>query len=254
METESERSHRLEASRRYSAEKRARESEEKKAERRMMDRKRAADRRARESQGEREHRLALGRQRAAERRAAESEEERERRLAQNRERLASKRASVAEKSTLEAGATLPGDGPWLGVGMAVGGDLDELEQQRTEPTCFNGLDIDDAFFQDPDGAGLTITTTTSDPLLPVVTASSSATRFDKPCEVRDTDMMSGASVVQQQQEQQQKPIGATAEQTAAPSTSSGAAGGVGEKSGGEVKQEVLEIKEFRAGKWCYSSN
>lgn len=247
METESERSHRLEASRRYSAEKRARESEEKKAERRMMDRKRAAERRARENQWEREHRLALGRQRAAERRAAESEEEREHRLARNRERLASNRASKPEpeKPTLEAAAMLPGPipGPWLGVGVQEGGDLDRYGEQQQQPPpvpmSFNG--VDQAFFQDLERAGLTTATTTSDPLLPVGAVSTSTSRSDE----REVDMMASAGVVQPQQEQQ---AGATAtEQTAVPSTSGGASGG-GEKSS-ELKQEVLEIKEFRAGKF-----
>ena len=251
METDSERSHRLEASRRYSAEKRARESEEKKAERRMMDRKRAAERRARESQWEREHRLALGRQRAAERRAAENEEEREHRLARNRERLASKRASKPEleKLTLEAAAMLPGPtpGPWQ-----EGGDLDRYEQQQQQPVpmSFNG-----ALFQDLERAGLTTAKSTSDPLLPVGTSSASDERkstsdpllpVGTTSDEREVDMMASAGVVQPQQEQQ---AGATAtEQATAPSTSGGASGG-GEKSS-ELKQEVLEIKEFRAGKSC----
>ena len=248
METESERSQRLEASRRYSAEKRARESEEKRAERRMMDRKRAAERRARESEWERECRLALGRQRAAERRAAETDDEREHRLAQNRERLASKRASKAEKPptlALEPAAmTTSGQlqrppaaaEPCLGVGVAEGGGLDDCGQEQNL-ILVNGVK------EDPERAGLTTATTMtmSDPLLP---ASVSVSTRD---EREVVDVMASVSVVQPQQEQQQQ-IGATAEQaTATPSTSSGAAAsGGGEKSS---TQEVLEIKEFRAGKF-----
>ncbi len=239
METEGERSQRLEAGRKYSAEKRARESEEKKAERRMMDRKRAAERRARESEWEREHRLSLGRRRAAERRAAENEDEREHRLAQNRERLALKRASKAP--ILEAAAMVMPDhrplapaaaaGPvsWLGVGVvgAGGGDLDG-----------HGIGVD----QNLERAGLTTATSVSDPLLPPSVSFSANIRDD---EREAVDMMASASNVQPQQEQQQQ----TAEQvTDPPSTNSGAAGGGGEKSSGELKQEVLEIKEFRAGK------
>ena len=248
METESERSQRLEASRRYSAEKRARESEEKRAERRMMDRKRAAERRARESEWERERRLALGRRRAAERRAAETDDEREHRLAQNRERLASKRASKAEKPptlALEAAAmTASGQLQWppaaaapsLGVGVAEGGGLDDCGEDQ-EPIVVNGVK------EDLKRAGLTTATTMtmSDPLLPASVSVSTRTRDER--EV--VDMMASTSVVQPQHEQQ---VGATAEQaTATPSTSSGAAAsGGGEKNSA---QEVLEIKEFRAGKF-----
>lgn len=182
MESEVERCQRLEASRKYSAAKRAQESEEQKAERRLMDRKRAAERRARETEWEREQRLALGRRRAAERRAMESEEDRESRLTQNRERLASKRALKDRSSVEDMVAQLQesrprplGDGPGAGAGQA------------------------------PD-------------LLPVVD---------------NLDVVEMASAGAQQQ--------ATVEQPA----SSGAEGGI-EKSG-ELKQEIVEIKEFRAG-------
>ena len=212
METESERSHRLEASRRYSAEKRARESEEKKAERRMMDRKRAAERRAKESQLEREQRLALGRQRAAERRAAESEEEREHRLAQNRERLASKRAAKpkAEKLSLPAAVEPAPAGPWCRNGAGGGHNVQPA-------VLFNGVEHT---FQEAE--------LTSDPL-PVDSVAVEKSKVRVPVDM--------ARVVQPQQ--QAVPV-ATAEQTA----STGAVGG--EKTG-ELKQEVLEIKEFRAG-------
>lgn len=249
METESERSHRLEASRRYSAEKRARESEEKKAERQMMDRKRAAERRARESQWEREHRLAVGRQRAAERRAAESVEEREHRLAQNRERLALKRASKAEKPTLQATAMLPAlqagsDEPLAGVRVAKDGDLIGYGQEKAVPTCLNGAGVD-FHGHGVEGAGLAIATATSGfgHLLPVGVMNASRTNDVH----KRLEVMASAGVVQPPQEQHQQQVGATTEQTAPPSTSTSAAIGGGEKSSGELKQEVLEIKEFRAG-------
>ena len=252
METESERSHRLEASRRYSAEKRARESEEKKAERRMMDRKRAAERRARESQWEREYRLAVGRQRAAERRAAESVEEREHRLAQNRERLALKRASKTEKPTLEATAMLPAlqagsDEPLAGIRVAKDGDLLGYGQEKAVPTCLNGAGVD-FHGHGVEGAGLAIATATSGfgHLLPVGVMNASRSTSTNDVHKR-LEVMASASVVQPPQEQHQQQVGATTEQTAPPSTSTSAAIGGGEKSSGELKQEVLEIKEFRAG-------
>lgn len=186
-----------------------------------MDRKRAAERRARESQSEREHRLALGRQRAAERRAAESEEEREHRLAQNRERLATRRASKAEKLNLGAAATRESGGPLSSMEMNGHGRM-QLRMHQPAPMFCGGQ------LQELEQAGLTAKIT-SDPLLPVG--------------VIEVEMASAsASVVQPQLEQQQ--MGAVAEQTAAPSTS-GASGG-GEKIN-DLKQEILEIKEFRAG-------
>lgn len=84
-------------------------------------------------------------------------------------------------------------------------------------------------------AGLT-TETTSEQLLPVGAVSV----VSVPIEV---EIMATANIVQPQQDQQQ--VGATTEQTPVPSTN-GASGG-GEKTSEPLKQEVLEIKEFRAG-------
>ena len=186
----------------------------------MLDRKRAAERRAKESLPEREHRLALGRQRAAERRAAESEEERERRLAQNRERLASKRASKTEKLSLQ-NYTLPGD--VASVAMAT--DADSQLMQPASLLC-DGAEVNHLFPVCGAEAEAELTSF-SDPLLPVPGVAA-----------EPLDM---ASVVQTQKEEQST---ATVEQAASTGNPSGSGG----EKRAEIKQEVLEIKEFRAGK------
>lgn len=209
METDEERSMRLEASRRYSAAKRAQETEEQKAERRLMDRKRAAERRARETEWEREQRLALGRRRAAERRALESEEDRESRLTLNRERLASKRALKADR---------------LSLASAI--DHAAEDEDMVKPKI-NRLQVEQEAQQRllHEGVGQMVQEVEQiATLLPV-----SVAEREVNAELQ-VEMASAGS----------RPP-ATVEQTA----SAGAEGG-GEKSG-ELKQEVVEIKEFRAG-------
>ena len=202
MESEKERSLRLEASRRYSAAKRAQETEEQKAERRLNDRKRAAERRARETECEREHRLALGRQRAAERRALETEEDRESRLTLNRQRLASKRAFRADRLSLASAEDhLIEDGDMM-VKPKI--QAEEEAQQR--------------LLRDREEVGQTFQEVEQVPVSVEVNAD------------ERVEMASAGARPQ-----------ATVEQTA-----SGGVEGGGEKSG-ELKQEVVEIKEFRAG-------
>lgn len=174
-----------------------------------MDRKRAAERRARESESQREQRLALGRQRAAERRAMESEQVRECRLAQNRKRIALKRASKGDRLSL-AKETEIEDMAKLEVGL----DSEQVDRELVvDVQRFQSSSSDSEGGQEAEQTFKEVERTPV--ALPVV----------------DWELEVEMAGVQQQ---------GVVEQTAP-------GGGKGEEKSGELKQEVVEIKEFRAG-------